>query len=189
MADADLDEAFAAVPRAEFLPASARWSAHVDAPVPIGHGATNSQPWTVRYMLRHLDVRPGHRVLDVGSGSGWTTALLGYLVGEEGSVVGVEIVPELVALGRAHLANRFAWARIEQAVAGTLGWPKGQPYDGILVSASGRDVPPALVDQLAPQGRLVLPVGHEMVVVTKDAAGATTVRTTGERFNFVPLQP
>lgn len=142
MADHVLDAVFAAVPRQEFLPASARWSAHVDAPVPIGHGATNSQPWTVRHMLRHLDVRPGHSVLDVGSGSGWTTALLGWLVGERGSVVGVEIVAGLVAFGRANLAARFPWARIEQAVAGVLGWPDGQPYDRILVSATGDGVPP-----------------------------------------------
>ena len=79
--DRALDDAFAAVPRADFLPPDQRAYAHQDRPLAIGFGATNSQPWTVRYMLRLLDARPGDRVLDVGSGSGWTTALLAHLTG------------------------------------------------------------------------------------------------------------
>ena len=98
--DRALDDAFAAVPRADFLPPDQRAYAHQDRPLAIGFGATNSQPWTVRYMLRLLDARPGDRVLDVGSGSGWTAALLGWLVGEAGEVVGVDIVSELVAMAR-----------------------------------------------------------------------------------------
>ena len=123
--DRSLDDAFAAVPRADFLPPDQRASAHQDRPLAIGFGATNSQPWTVRYMLRLLDARPGDRVLDVGSGSGWTAALLGWLVGEAGEVVGVDIVPELVAMAREHLAGRFGWVRFELARRGKLGWPDG----------------------------------------------------------------
>ena len=98
--EARLRAAFDHVDRADFLPWGQRRFAATDAAIRIGHGQTNSQPSTVRDMLRLLDVGPGMRVLDVGCGSGWTTALLGDLVGPAGSVVGVEIVPALVSWGR-----------------------------------------------------------------------------------------
>ena len=190
--DARLDEAFAAAPRAAFLPEHRRGSAHLDQALPIGHGATNSQPWTVRYMLARLDALPGHRVLDVGSGSGWTAALLGHLVGPTGSVVGVDIVPELVAMARTHLAALRtpppAPVTIEEAEPGVLGWPAGAPYDRILVSADGRQVPADLGAQLAPGGRMVLPVAHTMVVVQRSFDGELTRVETGDLFTFVPLR-
>lgn len=190
--EARLDEAFAAVPRAAFLPDAQRGSAHLDQPLPIGHGATNSQPWTVRYMLARLGVRPGQRVLDVGSGSGWTTALLGHLVGPAGGVVGVDVVPELVAMARAHLAGpktvHMDWVRVEQAEPGVLGRPAEAPFDRILVSADGRRVPPELEAQLAPGGRMVLPVAHAMVVVRRGSDGRLTREDTGGLFTFVPLR-
>lgn len=182
-----IDDAFAAVPRACFLPPDQRPFAQEDRPLPIGYDATNSQPWTVRYMLEHLDVCSGHRVLDVGSGSGWTTALLAYLVGETGQVVGVEIVPELVQMGRANL-RQVTWARIEQASPGRLGWPEEAPYDRILVSADGGRVPQELTEQLAPDGRMVLPVSGAMVVC-RHVDGRISQRATGGSFRFVPLQP
>lgn len=190
--DGRLDEAFAAVPRTAFLPEQQRASAHLDQPLPIGHGATNSQPWTVRYMLGWLDVRPGHRVLDVGSGSGWTTGLLGHLVGPGGEVVGVDIVPQLVAMARQNLAGpdtaAMTWVRVEQADPAVLGWPTGAPYDRILVSADGRRVPPELEEQLAPGGRMVLPAAHAMTVVDRAADGTLTRARTGDVFSFVPLR-
>ena len=97
--------AFAAVPRAGFLPRTERWRADFDGPIPIGHRQTNSQPRTVATMLTLLDVRPGQRVLDVGSGSGWTTALLGHLVGATGTVLGVELEPALAVWGAENLAR------------------------------------------------------------------------------------
>ena len=97
--------AFRAVPRAGFLPRRDRMRAGVDGPIQIGHGQTNSQPRTVEAMLRLLEVRPGDRVLDVGAGSGWTTALLAHLTGEQGSVTGVELVPALATWGAENLAN------------------------------------------------------------------------------------
>src|SRR6476619_7863497 len=97
-------EAFAAVPRVDFLPADQQRRASYDGPLPIGHGQTSSQPRTVAAMLRLLEVAPGQSVLDVGSGSGWTTALLAHLVGPTGSVLGVELEPSLVTFGADNLA-------------------------------------------------------------------------------------
>jgi protein-L-isoaspartate(D-aspartate) O-methyltransferase len=106
-----LDAAFAAAPRRGFLPRDQRRHAGHDGPLPIGHGQTSSQPRTVAAMLRLLDVRPGHRVLDVGAGSGWTTALLAHLVGDEGRVEGVEVVPELVGSAAVRVAaTGMTWA-------------------------------------------------------------------------------
>src|SRR5215510_985333 len=106
-------EAFAAVPREGFLRDRDRSSAAYDGPLPIGHGQTNSQPRTVESMLRLLDVKPGHKVLDVGSGSGWTTALLARLTGPTGRVLGVELEPELADFGSANLDScGLPWASI-----------------------------------------------------------------------------
>ncbi|MHA6511665.1 protein-L-isoaspartate O-methyltransferase family protein [Tessaracoccus sp. Z1128] len=180
--------AFDAVPRVQFLPPDLRYDAAGDYPLSIGHGATNSQPSTVAYMLDLLDVAPGHRVLDVGSGSGWTTALLGELVGPAGEVIGVDIVPALVAMGRENLAGRWPWVRIELGADGVLGWPEAAPFDRILVSADGGAVPGGLEDQLAPGGRMVIPADHVMVVVDRAADGALSRRQAKGRFSFVPLR-
>ncbi len=181
-------DAFAAAPRANFLPAAVRNRAAVDAPLPIGHGATNSQPWTVRFMLEKLGVPAGARVLDVGSGSGWTTALLAHLTGPAGSVLGVELVPELVELGRRNLAaSDLPWARIEQAVSGVLGRPEDGPFDRILVSADAGTVPAQLEEQLAVGGRMVLPAAGVMWTVTRDRERLRREPDQEHLFSFVPL--
>jgi protein-L-isoaspartate(D-aspartate) O-methyltransferase len=180
-------EAFSAVPRRMFLPRGARWRAGLDAPIMIGHGQTNSQPRTVEAMLRLLDVRPGDRVLDVGSGSGWTTALLADLTGPTGEVLGVEIEPDLVAFGAANLAQSGQpWASITRADRHVLGRPEHAPYDRILVSAMADELPDELVDQLAEDGRMVVPVAGRMVLVRRSDEGLET--TTHGEYRFVPLR-
>lgn len=185
---ARVDAAFAAVRRADFLPTAHRGRAAEDRPLVIGHGATNSQPTTVRTMLELLSVSPGSLVLDVGSGSGWTTALLAFLTADQGRVFGVELVPELVEWGRQNLVPyAFGWASIAQAEPGRPGLAEQAPYDRILVSAEARTLPPSLVDQLAIGGRMVIPVSGQLSIVERAADGAVTERRVGH-YSFVPLR-
>lgn len=182
-----MDEAFRAHPRTGFLPPRQTAHADWDAPLAIGHGQTSSQPSTVARMLRMLDVPVGARVLDVGSGSGWTTALLAHLTGPTGSVVGVEYFPDLAAWGAENLAaTDQPWARIVVARPGVLGMPEEAPFDRILVSAEARELPAALVAQLAVPGCMVAPVAAGLSVVTRTPEGTHLARHEGYR--FVPLR-
>ena len=179
--------AFAAVPRIGFLPAHQRRFAADDRPLGIGHGQTNSQPTTVANMLELLDVHPGQRVLDVGAGSGWTTALLGELVGPAGRVVGLELVPELAHWGAMNVSNHhLPWATETEPAPGVMGAPDQGPFDRILVSAEADELPTELVDQLAPGGVLVIPVRGRMLRVHRHADGSTTTDHHGW-YSFVPL--
>lgn len=182
-----VDAAMAAHPRAGFLPGAERRRAHLDQPLPIGHGATSSQPSTVATMLRLLRVPRGARVLDVGAGSGWTTALLAALTGPDGDVVGVELEPELAAWGAANLARTgLANARLVPADPDVLGLPDAAPFDRILVSAEAPALPAELVDQLADDAVMVVPVAGGLEVVRTRGGTVTTRRIAGYR--FVPLR-
>ena len=175
------------VRREGFLREGDRRRAGHDGPLAIGFEQTNSQPRTVGAMLRLLDVRPGQRVLDVGAGSGWTTALLARLVGPGGEVRGVEVVPELAAWGAENLAaTDQPWARLVVAVPGVLGLPEHAPYDRILVSAEPDRLPEDLVEQLDPDGgTMVIPVAGVMHHVVRRGAGSEVSRHG--RYRFVPL--
>ena len=180
-------EALRACPREEFLPRGERKRASYDGPIPIGYGQTNSQPRTVEAMLRLLDVHEGHRVLDVGSGSGWTTALLAQLTGPTGRVLGVELEPALVELGTENLdAQDLPWAGIHAAIPGVLGLPGAAPYHRILVSAMADELPEELVAQLHTGGVMVIPVAGTMLRVATSMRDTQVTRHGSYR--FVPLR-
>lgn len=181
-------EAMRVTPRAGYLPEAARHRAAVDAPVELGHGSTCSQPTTVRTMLELLDVHEGQRVLDVGSGSGWTTAILARLVGPAGRVVGVEVVPELVEDAARRLErDGLAQATVRVADPDGLGAPEAAPFDRVLVSAMAREVPAPLLAQLVPDGLMVLPLQGRLARVTL-AEGRPQVDRAPGAYRFVPLQ-
>lgn len=176
-------EAMRAQDRRRFLPPEASADHELDAPIPIGFGQTNSQPSTVAAMLALLDPFPGMRVLDVGSGSGWSSAILGELGGPGSAVFAVELVPELV--DRSKAAIRQPWVRVHRAEPGVLGLPAFAPFDRILVSAMADDLPVELVDQLAPDGVMVAPWAGVMHRARRTEGGIEVTDHGGYR--FVPL--
>lgn len=195
---ASIVEAFTQVPRELFLPAKERGFASSNVPLQIGDGQTNSQPSTVADMLTLLGPRQGDRVLDLGSGSGWTTALLGVLVGRHGQVSGVERHRRLVETARTSLSQvdpdivDLGSVEIIAATEGVLGLPEAGPFDRILVSAGAESLPYELVQQLCIGGVMVIPVGGDMLRVVRtgpaDAAADADVSITRHgSYRFVPL--
>lgn len=182
--------AFRKVPRADFLPEQERQFADRNEPLPIGFGQTISQPLTVALMLELLQPKLGESVLDIGAGSGWTTALFATIVGPKGRVVAIERIPQLHAFAKKNLAP-FGFSNVTLLQGdGTFGHPQSSPFDCIHVAAGARHgVPDALKKQLAVAGRLVIPVGEPMqtlVCVTRTAKDAfDEQRIPG--FSFVPL--
>lgn len=180
-----IDQAFQAVDRKQFVLPQDKDVADQDRPLPIGRNQTISQPSTVRKMLEWLDPQPGDKVLDIGSGSGWTTALLSHLVGSTGKVYAVDIIPELVKMGEQN-CMRLGIENVEffQA-ADEIGLPIYAPYDRILVSASAREMHNELHEQLAPDGKLVIPVQNTIFEFTHTPHGWQ--QHTHPGFLFVPL--
>lgn len=170
--------------RRRFLPPEVAGDHLLDAPLPIGFAQTNSQPSTVAAMLTLLETFPGMRALDVGSGSGWTSAILGDLGGPGSVIHAVELVPELVERSRAALTQ--PWVRVHHAEPGVLGLPQYAPFDRILVSAMADALPSSLVDQLADGGVLIAPWRDVMHRVRR-TDGAVKVTDHGG-YRFVPLR-
>jgi protein-L-isoaspartate(D-aspartate) O-methyltransferase len=179
-------EAMQSVPRHLFVPLENIASAYADEPLPIGEGQTISQPFMVAAMTEALSLEGHERVLDVGAGSGYQSAILALLARE---VIAIESQPALAASARERLA-RLGFANVQIIEGdGSLGWPAGAPYDAILVAAAAPGIPQPLVDQLAEGGRLVIPVGppehQELIRVMKN--GARTTRESLYSCRFVPL--
>jgi len=181
----EIIHAFETVDRKEFVRPAHLNAAYFDEPLPINYNQTISQPTTVAIMLEELNARPGQSVLDIGSGSGWTTGLLATIVGPTGSVLGLERVPELALWGQENLAKfNFRHAAIRHA-ADELGDPSGK-YDRILVSAAADTLPKSLLSQLAPDGHLVIPIRDSVYHFHNDPKkGMQSKELFG--FRFVPL--
>ena len=178
-------EALERVPRESFIPDDLRHEAHRDSPVPIGHGQTISQPYIVGYMTAALRLAPHHRVLEIGTGCGYQTAVLAELAAE---VYSIELIPELADRARAAL-EAMGYANVTIRTGdGYHGWPERAPFDRIIGAAAAPDVPAALVDQLADGGLLVMPVGvsyQELRVLQKRGPSLETLNTLPVR--FVPM--
>lgn len=181
-----IENAFRKADRINFVPPEYKSDAYLDQPLYIGNGQTISQPSTVAFMLELLEPKEGDKILDVGSGSGWTTALLSQIVGERGYVYGLEREPALVEFGRENIKKLgIRNAQIEEA-SFVLGKSSEAPYERILVSASGRSIPEDLLDQLKPGGVMVIPVKESIFKVVKDEEG-NIEKEEFEGFVFVPL--
>ncbi len=181
-------EAMRTVPRHEFVGRHGIQAAYANRPLPIGHGQTISQPFIVALMTDLLEPQAGQRVLEIGTGSGYQAAVLSVLVDE---VYSIEIIPELAESAAERLDGLGYDNVFVRAGDGYYGWPEAAPFDGIIVTAVGPDIPADLVKQLRPGGRMVLPVGtqytaQELTVVTKGADGGYTTREVLP-VAFVPL--
>jgi protein-L-isoaspartate(D-aspartate) O-methyltransferase len=186
--DARVLDAMRAVPRHEFVPLSIRGDAHADSPLPIGYGQTISQPYIVALKTELARPSPADRALEVGTGSGYQAAVLSRLVAK---VFSVELVDPLAQSAAATL-RRLGFDNVTvRSGDGYLGWPEEAPFDIILVTAAPEQVPPALVAQLRPGGRLLVPVGRvwdvqDLQLIEKDAAGKVKTRSVIP-VRFVPL--
>ena len=154
-------EVMRSVERHNFVPENYRDRAYSDGPLPIGHGQTISQPYIVAFMTEQLQVSSQHKVLEIGTGSGYQAAILGELAKH---VFTIEIIPEL-AEGAKNILNHLSYKNITvRAGDGYKGWPEEAPFERIMVTAAPAEVPQTLVDQLAPGGRMILPVGAQFLV-------------------------
>ncbi|WP_299537357.1 protein-L-isoaspartate(D-aspartate) O-methyltransferase [Ulvibacterium sp.] len=169
ISDAATLEAMLSVPRHQFVPKNLWELAYTDGPLPIGEGQTISQPYIVAYMTQILQLQPYHKVLEIGTGSGYQAAVLAEIVD---SVYTIEIVQKLGRLAEERLKNlHYTTIRVKIG-DGYHGWPKEAPFDAIMVTAGAEQVPPKLIEQLKEGGRMVIPLGphrgiRQLVLLTK----------------------
>jgi len=180
--------AMRSVPRHEFVPADQQRYAYADHPLPIGYGQTISQPYIVAFMTEILEPRPGMKVLEVGTGSGYQAAVLGATGCR---VFTVEIFEALATSARARLARLGFDSVTVRHADGHYGWSEAAPFDAVIVTAAAGFIPPALVEQLKPGGRMVIPVGsvygvQNLILVEKDSEGGVRTRNLLP-VRFVPM--
>jgi len=182
-------EAFRKIKRADFMPENMKDLAEVDEAMPIGQGQTISQPKVVAFMLELLELKAGEKILDVGSGSGWTSALLSEIVGDKGRVVSLELIPELKEFGEKNAAK---YGFVEKGTAqficcdGSKGYEEESPFDKILASAAARRVPEAWKKQLKVGGRIVAPINSSIWLFVKKSENEMEEKEY-PGFIFVPL--
>ena len=187
----EIIEAFRKIKRSDFLPKGDEQLAELNEALPIGFGQTISQPLVVAFMLELLEPKKGQKILDVGSGSGWTTALLVEIVGEKGKVIAIEVVSELKEFGEKNAVQyNFVKKDIVQFICadGSKGYKKEAPYDRILASASVQkvDIPKAWMEQLKVGGKIVTPIGSSIWLFFKKSEDKfEKIEYPG--FAFVPL--
>ena len=182
-------DAFRKIQRVDFLPDNIKNLAELNEALPIGFGQTISQPLVVAFMLEQLEPKEGDKILDVGSGSGWTSALLGEIVGEKGKVIAIDIIPELMEFGKKNIVKyNFIEKGIVEFICadGSKGYKKEAPFDKILASASAEKFPQAWKEQLRIGGRIVTPIGSSIwLFIKKSEKEFEEIEYPG--FAFVPL--
>lgn len=182
-------EAFRKIKRVDFLPEGMKNLAELNDALPIGYGQTISQPLVVAFMLEQLQPQPGDKILDIGSGSGWTSALLAEIVSPKGKVIAIELIPELKEFGEKNIAKYdFIKSGVVEFIYadGSKGYEKEAPFDKILASASAEKLPRAWKEQLKIGGRIVAPIGSSIwLFIKKFERDFEEIEYPG--FTFVPL--
>ncbi|MBN2203042.1 MAG: protein-L-isoaspartate(D-aspartate) O-methyltransferase [Candidatus Aenigmarchaeota archaeon] len=183
----NVEKALRNVPRENFVPNSVRYMAYRDVPLYIGKDQTISQPATVVAMTEALDVKEGQTILEIGTGSGWQTAILADMVGENGIVYSLEIIPELVKFSKENLEKmKIKNAKVFKG-DGSVGLEKHKPYDRIIVTAGSPEIPKELLKQLKPDGILLIPVGNLYLQKLYSVTKKGEKKDLGN-FMFVPLK-
>ncbi|MEM4699330.1 MAG: protein-L-isoaspartate(D-aspartate) O-methyltransferase [Candidatus Nezhaarchaeales archaeon] len=194
----EVAKAMLKVPREEFIPPKYREVAYVDSPIPIGHGQTTSALHMTAWLIEAAELKPGFKVLEVGSGCGYMAAVYAEVVAPEdsevkGHVYTIEIIKELAQMAEANLRRLGYLDRVTVIHGdGSLGYEPAKPYDAIIVTAASPDVPSPLVEQLKPGGRIVIPIGspgfyQDLVLVEKSLDGRVSYKSLGGCV-FVPLR-
>lgn len=186
--DSRILRAFEKVPREQFVLQEYAQQAYEDTPLPLGHGATISQPTTVMLMLQALDIKPGNKILEIGTGSGYNTALLAELAGKKGKVITIEFIKEL-AESAAKKLQHYKNVKVIYA-DGKYGYQKEAPYHRIIATAACQEIPEMLLKQLKLKGILVIPIGpyHNQEVIKITKLKSELKRESLGSFVFVPMR-